>query len=159
MKKRILALAIALCLALCMLTSCEYIMGGGVADSGDVTVVIENSDGTYDVYKAYLEEVDNKSEGAFGILEHLAAREKNPLHLIVEDGDFGARVLEIGSLKDDYSTNRYIMVYTSVMTDGYEGAPTIDYEGTPLTQSGFGVSEMTVSEGCVILFRLEEMSW
>lgn len=159
MKKRILALAIALCLALCMLTSCEYIMGGGVADSGDVTVVIENSDGTYDVYKAYLEEVDNKSEGAWGILEHLSARENHPLALTVENGEWGKFIKGIGSIAEDSANGVYVMVYTSVMTDGYEGAPTIDYEGTPLTQSGFGVSEMTVSKGCVILFRLEEMSW
>ena len=159
MKTKILALLLALCVIFTALTSCDYIFGGGVADSGDVTVVVENADGSYDVYYTCLEEVENKSEGALGVLEKLAAREKDKLHLVVEDGDYGARVLEIGSLKDDAASGAYIMIYTSILTDGYEGAPTITYEETSLCQSGFGVSQMTVKEGVVILFRLEVYSW
>jgi hypothetical protein len=47
------------------------------------------------------------------------------------------------------------MVYTSVKTDSYEGAPTVQYEEMTLYQSGVGVKDMTVEDKAVILFRLE----
>lgn len=148
MKTRILALI--LMLALCFVSSCSLF--GGVADTGAVTVVIENS-GEFKEYKIALEKVENKDEGALGVLEALQADKRDPLHLKVEDGAFGAYITEIGDLKN--SGGGYIMVYTSNKTDSYEGAPTVAYNDTTLYQAGVGVSSMTVSEGCVILFRVE----
>ena len=63
MKKRILALILVVAIAVISMTSCDMLNGiiyGDVAEQGDVTVVIENADGSYDVYKIYLEEVENK---------------------------------------------------------------------------------------------------
>ena len=153
MKKRILALLLALVIALCALTSCD-ILFGEVADEGNVTVVVENSDGTYDVYKANLDKVENNSEGAKGVIEHLN-RGEDKLYLEMVDSTYGAYVSAIGSIKESFADNKYVVVYTSVATDTYEGAPTVQYEGVTLYQAGLGLSGMTVEEGTIILFRLE----
>ena len=158
MKKRILSLVLILVMALSAMTSCD-ILFGDVADNGDVTVVIENADGTYDVYKTYLEEVENKSEGAKGVIEHLNKRENNPLTLEMVDSTYGAYVSAIGSIKEDVASKTYVIVYTSVAADSYEGAPTIDYDGVTMYQAGVGLSGMTVEAGTIILFRLEVSPW
>jgi hypothetical protein len=149
-KTRILALIVAVMML--VLSSCSLF--GSVADEGGVTVVVENGD-SYEVYTISLENVENKSEGAWGVLEAMANREKNALHLVKEDGGYGAFITEIGGIKQDASAGAYIMVYTSVDTDSYEGSPTKDYNGTTLYQSGVGASDMTITDGTVILFRLE----
>lgn len=154
MKNRILAMLLALVIGVMTFSSCGYVFGE-VAQQGDVTVVVENADGTYDVYKTYLENVKNKKEGAKGVLENLRDREKSPLSLEMADGIYGAYVTAIGSIKENGATGSYVMVYTSVKSDGYEGAPTVEYEGITLHQSGFGLSGMKVEKGTVILFRLE----
>ena len=154
MKKiRILTLIIAVMML--MLSSCSLF--GSVADEGGVTVVVENGE-SYEVYTISLETVENKSEGAWGVLEALANREKNPLHLVKEDGGYGAFITEIGGIKQDASSGSYVMVYTSVKSDSYEGAPSVDYDGVTLYQSAVGLSGMTVEAGTVILFRLESYS-
>ena len=158
MKTRILSLALVLVMIIMAMTSCDFLWGD-VADSGFVTVVIENPDGTYDVYKTYLEEVANKQEGAKGIVEHLNAAEENPLYLEMVNSTYGAYVSAIGSIKEDFTTSTYVMVYTSVATDSYEGAPTVDYEGVTMYQAGVGLSGMSVEEGTIILFRLEVSVW
>lgn len=158
MKRRILSLALVLVMVIMAMTSCDFLWGD-VADSGFVTVVVENADGTYDVYKTYLEDVANKQEGAKGIVEHLNAREENPLYLEMVDSTYGAYVSAIGSIKEDFTTSTYVMVYTSVATDSYEGAPTVDYEGVTMYQAGLGLSGMSVEEGTIILFRLEVSVW
>ena len=149
-KTRILALIIAVMML--MLSSCSLF--GSVADEGGVTVAVENGE-TYEVYTISLETVENKSEGAWGVLEALAAREKDPLHLVSESGAYGAFITEIGGIKQDASAGAYIMVYTSVATDSYEGSPTVEYNGQTLYQSGVGVSDMTVNADTVIFFRIE----
>ena len=158
MKTRILSLLLVVVISLLAMTSCGLIYGE-VADQGDVTVVVENADGTYDVYKTYLEEVENKKEGGKGVVEHLNKREKNPLSVEMVDSTYGAYVSAIGSIKEDGAAKTYVMVYTSVAADSYEGAPTVEYEGITLYQAGVGLSGMTVEAGTVILFRLEVSSW
>ena len=64
MKKSLLAMLLVLTL-LASMVSCNLIFGD-VADKGDVTVVVEGSDGSFEVYKTYLENVENKDEGAKG---------------------------------------------------------------------------------------------
>ena len=132
-----------------------------VEEKGDVTVVIENEEGEYDAYKVYLEDVENKSEGVVGILEHLNGREDNPLHLKMSDGPYGKFLTEIGSVKEDLAAKKYITVYTSLEKDfgTWEGVGVLDYEGITLKSSGVGISEMSVESGTVILFRSEASQW
>ena len=155
--KRIISLILAVVVAF-TLASCEYfnVFGGDVAEQGDVTVVVEAADGAYEVYKTYLENVKNKNDGGLGVLENLETREENPLNLKVINGSYGAFVEEIGSIKQDAAKGEYIMFYTSLESDSYLGAPTLEYEGITLYQSGVGISSIRVESGSVILFRLEK---
>lgn len=155
MKNRILSLILLLVISILALTCCDSLWGD-VGDKGDITVAIENSDGSFAVYKTYLEEVENKEEGAKGIIEHLRDRKENPLYLEMIDSTYGAYVGAIGSIKENGAEKMYVIVYTSVATDSYEGAPTVDYEGMTLYQAGLGLSGMSVDAGTVILFRLEK---
>jgi len=157
MKTRILALFLVVVIALSAMTSCMFY--GEVAEQGDVTVVIENADGSFDVYKTYLEEVENKSEGAKGVIEYLNKRENNPLTFEMVDSTYGAYVSGIGSIKEDAASKTYVMVYTSVASDSYDGAPTVEYEGITMYQAGLGLSGMNVEAGTIILFRLEVSNW
>lgn len=154
MKNKILALLIAAVLLTMSLCSCD-LFWGDVADEGDVTVVVENTDGSYDVYKTYLESVENKEEGAKGVVEHLN-QGSDKLYLKMINGPHGAYVSEIGSIKESTADGMYVIVYTSLSTDSYEGAPTVEYEGITLYQAGVGLSGMKVEKGSVILFRLEK---
>ena len=155
--KKIISLMLSLVVAF-TLASCEYagVLGGDVANQGDVTVIVESSDGTYEVYKTYLENVENKNDGGLGILENLEAREENPLNLKLENGAYGAFIEEIGSIKQNELNGEYIMFYTSLESDSYLGAPSVEYEGVTLYQSGVGINSITVEPGSVILFRLEK---
>ena len=155
MKNRIFAVILTVTAMLFAITSCSYIFGD-VAEQGDVTVVVENTDGSYEVYKTYLENVENKKEGAKGVVENLRDREDNPLNLEMVDGSYGAYVSGIGSIKEDLTSKMYIIVYTSLASDSSEGAPTVDYEGVTLYQAGVGLSGMAVEAGGIILFRLEK---
>lgn len=148
--KKITSFLLSIALVLLAFSSC----GAMVAEKGDVTVVIEVADGEYEVYKTYLENVENKKNGALGVLESLRDREENPLHLVYSDSGYGAFITEIGSIKQNEAVGEYVVSYTSVETDSYAGAPTREYEGMTLFSSGVGVSSMTVNEGTVILFRI-----
>lgn len=151
--KKIISLALVLVMALALASCGAFSIFGDVAEEGDVTVVVEAADGSFEVYKTSLESVENKDEGAKGVIENLRDRDENPLHLVMEDSTYGAFVTEIGSIKQ--ADGAYVMVYTSVKTDSYEGAPSVEHDGMTLYQSGVGLSGMKVSEGTVILFRLE----
>ncbi len=152
MKIRITALLLALVTAALLLTSCSLIFGD-VADSGNFTVLVENTDGSYEVYKTDLDSLENKSEGAKGVVEHLNTGDDR-LYLEMVDGSYGAYVSAIGNIRE--GDGSYVIVYTSVASDSYEGAPTVEYEGVTLYQAGVGLSGMTVEAGGVILFRLEK---
>lgn len=154
--KKLSALLLVVIMATISLFACSTF-----EEKGDVTVVIENEDGEYDVYKVYLEDVENKSEGAAGIIEHLSKREKNPLHLKMSDGSYGKFLTEIGSIKEDSAAKKYIIVYTSLEKDfgTWEGVGVLDYEGITLKSSGVGISEMSVESDMIILFRLEVSQW
>lgn len=150
--KRILSLIAIVAVLVSAMVSCDLLFGS-VAGEGDVTVVVEAADGSYEVYKTYLESVENKSEGAKGVIEHLN-QGKDKLHLVMVDSTYGAYVSEIGSIKQNEANSEYVIIYTSVASDSYEGAPSIDYDGTTLYSSGVGLSGMTVEPGTVILFRI-----
>ena len=136
---------------LAMLTSCSFV--GSVGDVGQVTVVVEAADGSCEVYQTSLENIENKGEGAKGVLEHLETRADNPLSLEMTNSSYGAYVTAIGNIAEGGGS--YVMVYTSHESDSYAGASTVEYEGKTLYQSGVGLSTMTVGAGTVILFRLE----
>lgn len=155
MKTKILAAILLVFVIMGSLISCD-LLWGDVAESGDVTVVVEQADGSYDVYYAYLEQVENKNEGAKGIIEHMNQRSEKTLSLTMVDSTYGAYVSAIGGIAENGAEAMYVIVYTSVASDSYDGAPTVDYNGTTMYQAGVGLSGMSVEAGTVILFRIEK---
>lgn len=152
---RKITLISAILLIITTLTSCSLFFGE-VADEGSVTIVVESENGSYTVYEAELNKVENKSEGTKGLVEYLSNLDKNPLYLEMQDSTYGAYVTAIGDIKENGAEGKYVMIYTSVASDSYEGAPTVDYNGTTLYQSGLGLSGMSIADGTTILFRIEK---
>ena len=148
--KKIIALLLCLATAAVCFTSCKSRM----AEKGDVTVIIEDENGDYDVYMIYLENIVHKHEGLLAVIKNLHARPRDPLHVVYTDESFSPRITEIGSLKE--SEGKYILFYTSVETDSYYGAKTVAYGETVLHLAGVGITMAEVKEGSVFLFRLEE---
>ena len=72
------------------------------------------------------------------------------------DSTYGAYVSAIGGIAENGAEAMYVIVYTSVASDSYDGAPTVDYNGTTMYQAGVGLSGMSVEAGTVILFRVEK---
>ena len=131
--------------------------GGTLAEEGDISIVIENRDGTYTVYKAYLEDVSNKEEGVYGVIQYLMEREDNPLTADIVDSTYGAYVNAIGSLTPDTTKNEYVCLYTSLEKDfdTSDYCQTIEYDGIHLKTSGVGFTSMSAEKGTVILCRIE----
>lgn len=153
MKKKILSILLILAALCTLLYSCF----GKVDSEGNVTVVIENRDGTYTEYVLALEELENKDEGVTGLVEQLAKREENPLSLDMQESTYGKFINAIGSLTPDAAAGEYISVYTSVEAD-FDVSTYVNetsYKDTLLKTSGLGISSMSVPAGAIILFRVE----
>lgn len=154
MTKKLFSLILLLVFMAVGLCSCDLLFGG-VDEEGKITVVVENTDGSYQVFEATLDAVENKEEGAKGVLEHLNQGE-DELYLEMTDSTYGAYVSAVGNIRENPSEGLYVMVYTSLSSDSYEGAPTLNYNSTTLYQAGVGLSGMTVESGGIILLRLED---
>lgn len=157
-----LAFIVAVASVLLCLVSC----GGNVAANGTAYVVIENGAGAHEPYTVYevdLTKVENKNEGALALLEYIASLEDSTLYYSASwGGGYGAYVNSIGTL---YPVGaQFIAVYTSneadfATPDAYMPVvKTVEYDGMTLTYSGFGISQMRINDGCVVLFRLESYS-
>ena len=157
MKNKLLALFLLVAISLLSFCSCD-LFNGNVDLFGEFTVVVENSDGTYDVFETNLEMVMNKKEGTKGVIEHLNQR-NDSFYLEMVDSTYGAYVSAIGSIKEDNSAQTYVIIYTSLESDSYPGAPTLEYEGKTLYQSGVGLSGMSAKANGVVLFRLEKLPY
>ena len=150
--KKILSLILAVAMML-LLVAC----GGQVGEEGDVSLVVENRDGSYDVYKVYLEDVTNKEEGVYGVVEFIMQRKENPITADIVDSSYGAYVNSIGSLTPDASKNEYVCLYTSLEKDfgTWDGVKSVVYEGVTLKEAGVGLTSMSIEKGTVVLFRIE----
>ena len=152
--------------AIFTILACLVSCGGNVSESGTACVVIENATGSaepYTVYEVELSKVQNKNEGALALLEYIASIEGSTLYYSASwGGGYGAYVNSIGSLSP--SPTEFIAVYTSneadfATPDAYMPVvSTVDYNGMTLTYSGYGISQMNIKDGTVVLFRLESWS-
>ncbi len=131
-----------------------------VEEEGAVTVIVEDGGGTRTVYRAELGDVKNKDDGAFGVLEYLSELDEGSLYLETESGAYGKYITKIGVLENGRD-NKYIMVYTSNEKDfgTWDGVKSLEHEGVTMTESGVGVSSMSIEDGTVILFRAERSEW
>jgi hypothetical protein len=153
MKNKILALILIVALTCLSLASCF----GKVDSEGNVTIVIANRDGSYTEYDVALEDIENKDEGAAGVLEQLARSESDPLVLDMQDSTYGKFVNAIGSLVPDAMAGEYVSVYTSVEADFdvSEYVSETAYKGVTLKTAGVGISSMQVPAGAIIYFCIE----
>ena len=155
-KLRIISLFILIFVALCSLSACS---GDGVADEGTATLVVENRDGTYTPYSADLSLLKSYDDGALSVLEYLGGLEGGITYSVNFGGGYGGYINSIGALYP--AGAEYVAIYTSekadfaVPTEYMPTVSTVDYNGKTLTYSGVGISDMTVKDGTVILFRIE----
>ncbi len=143
-------------------TSCT---SGNVSDKGMAKIVIETQnagDEKHVVYEVDLSKLEKHDEGVLSLLEYLAVQENSNLSYSANwGGGYGAYINSISSLYPDPSKNQYIAVYTSEECDfavPNEYAPivaAVEFNGEMLSYAGVGISEMTVKDETVILFRLE----
>ncbi len=149
MKRNKILSVIFLVLSLCaMLFSCD---AGGTADQGTATVIIENRDESHTVYTVDLSRVENRDQGAIGVLEELARSEGIAFTMGID-----GMITELGPYKSDPYTGEWIMIYTSCQTDFdvSKYATTVSYTDKTLTSSGVGLGDMTVEDGTILLFKL-----
>lgn len=160
MKKiiRILTLITLIATLVTSLASCDILSGPTVAGE-QVTVVIEERDGSYTTYEIDLAEVADKTLGAYSLLVY--ARDSKGLALDAPESTYGIYINSIGNLVPDLTANEYVSIYTSVERDF--SVPTADfpvvnevvYKGITLKAAGVGISSMSVEDGTVILIRIE----
>ena len=153
MKKiRLLAMLVLVASLVLTLASC---FGGGVDDEGMAKIVIEYGENDYAVYEVDLEKIENKDNGAVGIFEYLKGLEDSDFTYVLNDTWLSSvcNLIPKG--------NQYVSIYTSVEEDfmvptaEWPDVATVEYDGEELTASGVGLSDMTVADGAVILFRME----
>ena len=155
--KRILGLLLTTVLLLSSLTAC---LGGSVGDNGKATVVIEKSDGSFVSYEVDLAKIENKDGGMIPILDYLVADENTEFAYKTNDTGYGAYITEIDTLAPD-ETKEYVAIYTSeeevfaVPSEWSPVVPTVTYGSITLTYSGVGLSSMHITDGTVVLFRVE----
>ena len=155
---KIITLTLSLLLALSILASCGLLPGPTV-DGESATVVLDLGDGEYKTYEIKLADVADLTKGAYSLLLHL--NENEGLALDAPDSTYGVYINSVGELVPDLARNEYVAIYTSVEKDF--AVPTADfptvsevvYNGRTLKSAGVGLSSMSVTDGAVILFRIE----
>ena len=143
--KKVLCLIAVLVIAVSLLlTACKPT----VENEGVATVVVSGSKGT-DVYEVPLGELENAT-GAISALDYLKAKGK--LDYTSADSGFGAYLTKVGQVAEDPSKGIYVGIWTSVEKDfdTSDYATTKTYNGKTLTFSGVGISQMSLTDGCVI---------
>lgn len=146
--KKIISL-IALILLISLIAMTFVACGGDVDESGFMTLVVKNGD-DIKAYKVDLSKISDESNtGVMAVLEYL--KNNNNLTYTSQESAYGAYLTQVNSLKEE--NGNYIYLYTDVEKDFdvSEYATTVDYDGKTLTNSGVGVSQMSVKEGCTIL--------
>ncbi|MEG1705890.1 MAG: hypothetical protein RR086_00355 [Clostridia bacterium] len=159
MKNKIIAIALAFAMALCIVTLCAC--GEQVALTGKVTVVIDNGEGAKEDATVYVVDLAEGSfttkSSIFDVIEYLGSKKEGAL---TYKGTFsgseygvGAYISEIGALKP--TGNEYIAFFMSNIekkdVSAYALADRV-YEGKTIYYSGYGVSGIKLMDGLVAYF-------
>lgn len=147
--KRKIECALALILALCLLTlvSCG---AGDAAATGSVTLVVAGEATTE--YAVELDGLD-LTKGVIAVLDKLKSEGK------LDYSMNGTMLESVGDVCNDAAANEWIYIYTSVAADADVSvyAMTVEYKGQTLTSSGVGALEMHIENGAVIY--ITTVSW
>lgn len=127
-----------------MLTACRPT----VDTEGTATLVVANDSGIY-TYEIPLGELDGAT-GAISALEYL--KNKGELDYVATESVFGEYLTKVGPIEEDGEEGIYVGIWTSVEKDAdtSEYATTKIYNGTTLTYSGVSISQMSLTDGCII---------
>ncbi len=144
----IITIAIAMCLVLVVTAGCYADVPAG--SSGTASLIITTDTDELTTYTVSLEKLEDAT--AVSLLEYLVDTQE--LHLVIEDGSWGAYITEIGTLVATADT--WISIYTSVESDKDTSSycTTVDIDGITVYTSGLGVTSMSLSDGCVIYITL-----
>ena len=138
-------LAIILAVATCFCMACTP-----NPFEGKYTIVI-NANGNDSVYA-----IDSEAQGVYTLADALLyLRDNEGVVYEYSDSTYGVYISRLGDICP-VGYSQWVSVYTSVESDKdvSEHAESIQYEGHTLYSSGFGVSSMSLEEGCIIYFTL-----
>ena len=137
--KKFLSLALVMVLFAFTLTSCL----GANDPVGNATLVIATEE--MQVYDLPLSKL-SEGKGLMPAFEYL--KESEGLEYDVS----GTMINSVGGLENNYETQTYIYIYTSVEADFdvSEYKSEIEYEGKTLVSAGVGFSDMIITDGAVI---------
>ena len=139
--KKIIILLLSVVIALTALTGCQP-----ESISGHATVVVGEAEFTVDLDKVEI------TDGVFSVLEYL--KSEGELDYTAEEGAFGAYLIKVGDIEQNMLEGKYVGIWTNVEADFDVSAyaSTKEYKDMTLISSGVGVSQMTITDGAVILF-------
>lgn len=151
MKKfiKVLAVLTVLTIAVAALFACAP---DGEVTGDKMTLVLTDGGDYTQVFEVDLNQMSyNENTGLMNVVESLKLQGK--LTYTATDGGYGAYLTQIGELTEDASAHRSIYIYTSVEKDidVSQYATCFTYEGKEYVNSGVGASEMTITDGCVII--------
>ena len=137
--KKILSLVLALTILVFALISCTNTND----PVGNATLVIATEE--VQVYDLPLSKL-SEGKGLMPAFEYL--KTETGLEYDVS----GTFINSVGGLENNYETQTYIYIYTSVEADFdvSEYKTEIEYEGKTLVSAGVGFSEMTITDGAII---------
>lgn len=150
MKKFFKIFALAAILCVCVIAPVACIDGSVSGDS--MTLVLTDGADYTQVFEVDLNAMSyNEKTGLMNVIESLKLQDK--LTYTSADSGYGSYLTQIGELTEDLQAHRSIYIYTSVEkdVDVSEWAGTFTYEGKEYTNSGVGASQMTITDGCVII--------
>ena len=148
MKRKILALLLALVVCVSVLSSCGYNSGA----VGEVTLVIGTEEPTE--FTADLSKFDGK-DGVFSLLLYLKEEGK------LDFEESGGMLKKVGELSENPEEYVYLYLFTSVEKDFdvSEYKKELQYKGKTLTSSGVGAKDMTLEDGAVIYIGTVKYEW
>lgn len=149
--------AVVVCLALALVL-CAVACQPDMPSKGDVTIVIAPLEGEATEYTVDLSDIA-EGGGVVAILDYL--KDNEGLEYITEDSGYGAYLTKVGVLVEKPEVGEFIYLYTSVAKDFdvSEYASTVEYQGKTLTNSGVGVSSMSVEDGAIIYITIIKFNY
>lgn len=149
--------AVIVCLALALVL-CAVACQPDMPSKGEVTIVIAPLEGEATEYTVDLSDIAEDG-GVVAILDYLQTNKG--LKYTSEDRGYGAYLTKVGVLEEKPEAGEFIYLYTSVAKDFdvSEYASTVEYQGKTLTNSGVGVSSMSVEDGAIIYITIIKFNY
>lgn len=149
--------AVIVCIMLALVL-CAVACQPDTPSKGEVTIVIAPLEGEATEYTIDLSDIA-EGGGVVAILDYLQANKG--LKYTSEDRGYGAYLTKVGVLEEKPEAGEFIYLYTSVAKDFdvSEYASTVEYQGKTLTNSGVGVSSMSVEDGAIIYITIIKFNY